>query len=187
MSAYGNGEVATVEGVPDTGEWGEVRSKIVEWHDPAGPARKARELDGLTYLRSILDGSVPAPPIAGLMNLRFLGAEPGRVVFALDPDESQYNPIGAIHGGAVCTLLDSVAGCAVHTTLPAGWGYTSVEIKVNYIRGAAKDSGALTATGVVKKAGRRIAFAEGEVTDAQGRLVATATSTLLVFEVPPRS
>ena len=140
MSESGNGAVATVEGAADA-EWGEVRSRTVEWRDPAGPARKARELDGLGYLRAILGGDIPAPPIASLMNLRFLEAEPGRVVFALDPDESQYNPIGAIHGGAVCTLLDSVAGCAVHTTLPAGWGYTSVEIKVNYIRGATRDSG----------------------------------------------
>lgn len=181
MTGTGNGRVATAAADE---KWGDVRSKTIEWRDPLGPALAARELDGLSYLRAIVDGDIPAPPIASLMNLQFVDAEPGHVVFALDPDESQYNPIGAVHGGVMCTLLDSVVGCAVHSTLPAGLGYTSVEIKVNYLRGVSRDSGTLTATGTVKKPGRRIAFAEGEVTDSQGRVVATATSTLLVFEVP---
>lgn len=168
----------------DEGDWGPTRSKTIEWHDPMRSARKAQQLDGLSFLQAIVDGVIPPPPIARLMNMRFESAETGSVVFTIDPDESMYNPIGGIHGGTMCTLLDSVVGCAVHTTLPAGFGYTSVEIKVNYLRPATRDSGILTATGTVKKGGRRIAFAEGEVTDAQGRVVATATSTLLVFEIP---
>ena len=168
----------------DKSDWGPIRSKTIEWHDPKGSARQAQQLDGLTFIQAVVDGSVPPPPIASLMNMRFVSVETGSVVFTLDPDESMYNPIGGIHGGTMCTLLDSVVGCAVHTTLPAGFGYTSVEIKVNYIRAATKDSGVLTATGTVKKGGRRIAFAEGEVIDSHGRVVATATSTLLVFEIP---
>lgn len=165
-------------------DWGSTRSKTVEWHDPLGSAVWAQELDGLTFMQSIVDGAIPVPPIANLMNMRFLDVETGSVTFALDPDESQYNPIGGLHGGVMCTLLDSVVGCAVHTTLPAGWGYTSVEIKVNFLRGVTQHSGALTATGTVKKGGRRIAFAEGEVTDSSGQIIATATSTLLLFEIP---
>ena len=91
----------------------------------------------------------------------------GRVVFTCEPDESAYNPIGAVHGGLVCTLLDSVTGCAIHSTLPQGKGYTSVEIKVNYLKAVRLDSGVLTATGTVVKAGSRVGFAEGVVTDAR--------------------
>ena len=89
-----------------------------------------------------------------------------------------------MHGGLVCTLLDSVAGCALHSTLPAGKGYTSVEIKVNYLKAVRESSGLLTAVGTVVKAGSRVGFTEGVVTDESGAVVATATSTLLVFDLP---
>jgi uncharacterized protein (TIGR00369 family) len=164
-------------------EWGEPRSRLVEWKDPKRPARAALTMDGLSYLQAIAAGTIPAPPISALMNMTLEHIEKGSAVFGLDPDESHYNPIGAVHGGVICTVLDSVAGCAVHSTLEAGWGYTSIEIKVNYIRGTTDDSGHLTARGTLRKAGSRIAFAEAELTDSQGRLIATATSTLLVFEV----
>ena len=104
--------------------------------------------------------------------------------FSCTVDESVYNPIGAVHGGLVCTLLDSVAGCAVHTTLPAGVGYTSIELKVTYLRAVTRASGPLTAVGTVVKPGRRVSFAEGQVFDAAGKLVATASSSLLVFPLP---
>ena len=130
-------------------------------------------------------GELPQPPIAGLLRFEMVSADPGRVVFTCEPDESAYNPIGAIHGGLVCTLLDSVTGCAIHSTLPQGKGYTSVEIKVNYLKAVRLSSGVLTATGTVVKAGSRVGFAEGVVTDAAGAVVATATSTLLVFDLYP--
>jgi uncharacterized protein (TIGR00369 family) len=117
------------------------------------------------------------------MNLEAVSAEVGRVEFRCTPDESHYNPIGTVHGGFVCTVLDSVLGCATQTTLPKGQGYTSLEIKVNYLRGLSSDSGELTAVGRVTKPGKRAAFAEGEVRDSEGRLVATASSTLLVFPI----
>ena len=104
-------------------------------------------------------------------------------MFTCLPDESAYNPIGAIHGGLVCTLLDAVAACAVLSTLPQGKGFTSVEIKVSYLRAVRLSSGLLTATGTVVKSGARVGFAEGVVTDANGALVATASSTLLVFDL----
>ncbi|ROS72102.1 PaaI family thioesterase [Cellulomonas sp. PhB143] len=157
------------------------RNRTVEWHDPLATAGRAQEVDGLTFLQEIVDGTIPPPPIANLMNMRFTAVEHGSVTFELDPDASQYNPIGTVHGGVLCTLLDSVAACALHTTLPRGTGYTSVEIKVSFLRAVTTSSGTLTATGTVTKPGRRVAFAEGQVHDAAGRLVATASTTLLVF------
>jgi uncharacterized protein (TIGR00369 family) len=117
------------------------------------------------------------------MEFTMAEAEPGRVVFTCHPDEPAYNPLGAVHGGVVCTLLDSVAGCAMHSTLPQGKGYTSIEIKVNYLKAVRTGSGLLTATGTVVKSGSRVGFTEGIVTDASGAVVATATSTLLVFDI----
>jgi uncharacterized protein (TIGR00369 family) len=118
------------------------------------------------------------------MQMGITSLEAGRVEFTCAVDESVYNPIGVVHGGLVCTVLDTVAGCAVHTTLPAGVGYTSIELKVNYLRAVHATSGPLTAVGTVVKPGRRVAFAEGEVRDAAGQTVATATSSLLVFPIP---
>ena len=117
-------------------------------------------MSGLELLESVRDGVLPPPPISQLFQMGVTTVEPGRVVFTCELDESAYNPIGVVHGGLVCTLLDTVVGCAVHTTLPRGTGCTSIEIKVP---------------------GRRVAFAEGSVSDASGKVVATATSTLLVF------
>jgi uncharacterized protein (TIGR00369 family) len=158
-----------------------VRSRVVEWEDPLVGAELAKTMSGLEYIEALIDGSVPPPPIAGLMRMTPTEASVGRVVFTCEPDESHYNPIGTVHGGLVCTLLDSVLGCAVQTTLPKGQGYTSLEIKVSYLRPVLATSGQLTATGIVTKPGRRAAFADGTVTDSEGRIVATASSTLLVF------
>jgi uncharacterized protein (TIGR00369 family) len=157
------------------------RSRIVSWQDPLVGAELAKTMTGLEYIQALIDGSIPPPPIVNLMNMTAVAAEVGRVTFTCEPNESHYNPIGTVHGGLVCTLLDSVAGCAVQTTLPAGQGYTSLEIKVNYLRPVLATTGTLTAVGVVTKPGRRAAFADCTVTDSQGRLVATASSTLLVF------
>jgi uncharacterized protein (TIGR00369 family) len=157
------------------------RSRVVSWENPLIGAAVAKTMTGIDYIRAMIDESVPPPPIAGLMLMRPVSADVGTVTFTCEPDESHYNPIGTVHGGLVCTLLDSVLGCAVQTTLPAGQGYTSLEIKVSYLRPVMADTGTLTAVGIVTKPGSRAAFAEGTVTDAQGRVMATASSTLLVF------
>jgi uncharacterized protein (TIGR00369 family) len=162
--------------------WGDERSRVITWHDPAPTAALGASMSGLEYLQAIVDRRLPPPPMGQVMRFEFLAVEPGRVVFACEPDESAYNPIGVVHGGLVCTLLDSVAGCALHSTLPAGKGYTSVEIKVNYLRAVRLSSGLLTATGNVVKAGSRVGFTEGVVTDSSGALVATASSTLIIFD-----
>jgi uncharacterized protein (TIGR00369 family) len=167
---------------PET--WGDARSRTVTWHDPMITAAGALQRTGLETLTAIRDGVLPPPPIAKLMQMEITALEEGRVEFTCTVDESVYNPIGVVHGGLVCTMLDTVAGCAVHTTLPAGVGYTSIELKVNYLRAVHATSGPLTAIGRVVKPGRRVAFAEGEVLDAAGRTVATASSSLLVFPIP---
>ena len=164
--------------------WGAPRSRTVTWHDPMITAAGALERSGLETLQAIRDGVLPPAPIGMLMQFDIRAIEEGRVEFGCVLDESAYNPIGVVHGGLVCTLLDTVAGCAVHTTLPAGVGYTSIELKVNYLRAVHGSSGPLTAIGRVVKPGRRVAFAEGEVLDAAGRTVATASSSLLVFPLP---
>jgi uncharacterized protein (TIGR00369 family) len=161
--------------------WGEARSRTVSWWDPMIGARAMHSLSGRDYLQAMIDGRLPPAPIAGLMAMTAVSVGDGTVEFRCLPDESAYNPIGVVHGGLVCTLLDSVAGCAVHSTLPAGVGYTSLEIKVNYLRSVRHGGGELTATGRVTKPGRRAAFADGEVRDGDGRLIATASSTCLVF------
>jgi uncharacterized protein (TIGR00369 family) len=164
--------------------WGEPSTRTVTWYDPERSAAKGLQLAGIDYLRAMLDGELPPPPISALIRMELVKVEEGRVEFTCEPDASAYNPIGTVHGGLVCTLLDSVAGCAIHSTLPQGKGYTSVEIKVSYLRPVLASSGTLTATGTVIKTGSRVGFTEGVVTDAAGNLVATATSTLLVFDLP---
>jgi len=164
-------------------DWGPQRSRTVTWFEPRPSTTKGLTMAGIDYLQAMVDGDLPQPPIGGLLQFEISNVAPGRVEFTCLPDESAYNPIGAIHGGLVCTLLDSVTGCAVHSTLPQGRGYTSVEIKVNYLKAVRLTSGALTATGTVVKSGSRIGFAEGIVTDASGAVVATASSTLLIFDL----
>jgi uncharacterized protein (TIGR00369 family) len=164
-------------------DWGPQRSKIVTWNEPGPSTAKGLAMPGVDYLRAMVSGELPQPPIAGLLDFAIVEADVGRAVFTCRPDESAYNPIGAVHGGLVCTLLDSVTGCAVHSTLPQGKGYTSVEIKVNYLKAVRLGSGLLTATGTVVKSGSRVGFAEGVVTDAGGAVAATATSTLLIFDL----
>lgn len=160
------------------------RTKTVTWEDPMIGAAAVPTMSGLDYMKELQAGTFPPPPILHLMNMELVSVEPGVVTFTAQPDESHYNPIGAVHGGFACTVLDSVAGCAVQTTLPQGFGYTSLEIKVNYLAGITATTGPLTAVGTVVKPGKRVAFAEGVLSDSSGKVVATASSTLLVFPIP---
>ena len=139
---------------------------------------------GLEQLRAAFEPGRPraGPGIARTLNIAPVEIEEGRVVCEGHPDETVYNPIGTVHGGYIATLLDSAVGCAVHSVLKAGQGYTTLELKVSYLRAVTKDTGPVRAEGQVIRAGRRAAFAEGRLTDAEGRLYATATSTLLVFD-----
>ena len=136
---------------------------------------------GLDQMRALMDGELPPPPIAELMDFRPVTVEEGRVVFAGTPGRQHYNPIGTVHGGVLATLLDSATGCAVHSTLPAGTGYTSLDLSVRFLRPVSVGSGTLRCTGEVLNAGRRTALAEARLTDAAGKLLAHATSTCLLL------
>lgn len=159
------------------------RTRTVTWEDPRPGVAAMPSMSGLEFLHAMMRGEYPGPPMAALLGMRLVAAELGTATFECEPHESHYNPIGAVHGGLVCTLLDSAIGCAAQTTLPAGQGYTSIELSVKYLRAVSPDSGTLTCVGRVTKPGSRVAFAEGVVTDSSGKAVATASGSLLVFPI----
>ncbi|WP_262701135.1 MULTISPECIES: PaaI family thioesterase [Streptomyces] len=139
-------------------------------------------LSGLDLIRWVQsERPTDVPTIGRLLGMRFDEVDPGRVVVSLDTRPDFANPLGTVHGGIAATLLDSAMGCAVHTTLPAGVGYTTLELKVNYIRAARTDGQTLSAEGTVLHAGRRTATAEGKVLDEQGKLIAHATTTCMIL------
>jgi uncharacterized protein (TIGR00369 family) len=154
----------------------------VSWQDPAALAERARAMPGREFLEGIRDGELPAAPIQDLMGFRLVEVEDGRVAFRAEPGEQHYNPIGVVHGGLAATLLDSAMGAAVHSTLPLGSGYSTLETKFNLVRAVTADSGSLLAEGRVVHRGSRVATAEGRIVrEADGKLVAHGTSTCLVL------
>jgi uncharacterized protein (TIGR00369 family) len=138
---------------------------------------------GLDYMRAIQRGELPPPPIAVVMNFEIAELEDGRAVFIGRPGEEHYNPIGVVHGGYASTILDSALGCAVHTTLPAGVGYTSQTLEVKYLRAIDRDTGAVRSEAEVIHRGRKTATSEARLTSLEtGKLLATGTSTCLLLE-----
>ncbi|MBV9956340.1 MAG: PaaI family thioesterase [Pseudolabrys sp.] len=137
--------------------------------------------DGLTFLRGIIAGTIPNPPISRMVNFHLAEAEPNRAVFEGLPQFEHYNPIGSVHGGFAMTLLDSALGCAIFTTLKKGEGWTTLEVKVNFVRAMSKDTGLVRAEGRVIHRGRTIATSEGEIKDRDGKIYAHATTTCMIF------
>ena len=163
----------------------EARNRTFSWHDPAALAELAGRRSGLELLQAMIAGELPPPPVMQLLDMSGFQAEEGRVVVELAVQEFHYNPLGRVHGGVLSTLLDTAAGCAVHTTLPAGMGYTSLDLNVKFLRPVTVRSGVLHCEGTVLARGRRTALGEAKLTDGSGRLVAHATSTCLLFEAAP--
>lgn len=157
------------------------RSLTVEWDDPKPGAEAARGMSGLEYLRTVAAGELPSVPMASLMGFGISEIDEGRVVFECIPGEQHYNPIGSVHGGLACTLFDSAMGCAVHTTLPAGVGYTTVELKVNFLRPISISTGRIFCEGKTIHVGGRVATAEARLTDETGKLYGHATTTCMIF------
>jgi uncharacterized protein (TIGR00369 family) len=157
------------------------RTRVVTWEDPAQLAKAAASMAGRDFLRAVVDGTLQAPPIARLMGFQIEEVGEGRVVFAVEPAEYHYNPIGVVHGGLAATLLDSVMGCAVHSMLPQGRSYTTLEIKVNFVRAISRTTGRVRGIGNVLHFGGTVATAEGKVVDAAGKLCAHATTTCLLL------
>lgn len=142
---------------------------------------------GLGFLQAMLSGELPYPPIMEAMNFTLIEAKKGRAVFQGSPQFAHYNPIGSVHGGWYCTVLDSALGCAVHSTLPQGKGYTTLELKVNMIRPLTETSGPVRAEGRIIHSGGQTAVAEATLFDSAGKLYASATTTCLIFDIPQYS
>ncbi len=141
----------------------QARVRSFEWADPALLAAGSDGLSGLDTMQAIVDGKLPPPPIASAFGISLAEVSPGRALFAIEPAEWMYNPLGSVHGGVAATLLDSCMGCAVHTTLDAGVGYTTTDLQVRYLRGMQAGAGRVLAEGRVVHAGRRTATAEGRL------------------------
>jgi uncharacterized protein (TIGR00369 family) len=160
------------------------RSRTYTWEDPIALRDAGAGLNGLDYLNRVFARKLPPPPIAATMDFTGAEVEEGRAVFVGQPSEFLYNPIGVVHGGFAMTMLDSAMGCAVHTTLAAGEGYTSVETSVNFVRPITLDTGRVRCEGKVLHRGRNVATAEGRlIAESTGKLLAHGTTTCLVFKL----
>lgn len=157
------------------------RTLTVSWDDPRPLAEAGRGLSGLEFLQKILAGELSRPPIAALLNFELVEVREGNAVFAVQPAEYHYNPIGVVHGGLAATLLDSAMGCAVQSMLPAGAGYTTLEIKVNFVRAMTAETGRVRCEAKAIHLGDRTATAEGRIVDEAGKLYAHGTTTCLVI------
>lgn len=137
--------------------------------------------DGLSFLRAIIAGTLPQPPITETLGFRLTEADDGRAAFEGLPEFRHYNPIGTVHGGFAMTLLDSALGCAIFTTLAKGEAWTTLELKINFVRPLTKDTGPVRAEGRVIHRGRTLATSEGDLRDRAGKLYAHATTTCMIF------
>lgn len=156
------------------------RTRVVEWQDPRAALDLRYRMHGLAYLQGVVDGRIPAPPIARLMNIRLVEVERGRAVFDMTPDESHYNPLGMVHGGVAATILDSAMGCALHAWLEPDDRYTTVEMKVNYLKAMTTATGRVRGIGTIVHLGRTTVLSEGRQVGEDDTLYAHATSTLLI-------
>lgn len=157
------------------------RTRTITWHDPMIGAEAAKGLAGLEYLLAMKRGEMLPPPFMTLIGIGMGDVEAGRVTFTLQPAEYHYNPIGSVHGGIISTLMDSAMGCAVHSLLPAGTGYTTLELKVNFLKSLTRYTGEVVCGGKAIHVGGRVATAEARLTDAAGTLYGHATTTCLIL------
>jgi uncharacterized protein (TIGR00369 family) len=140
-----------------------------------------KSYDGLGFLKAIVAGTLPQPPIAEVLGFHLIEAENGRAAFEGVPEFRHYTPIGSVHGGLAATLLDSALGCAIFSTLHKGDTWTTLELKVNFVRGLTQDTGPVRAEGRIIHRGRTLATSEGDLKDAAGKLYAHATTTCMIF------
>ena len=157
------------------------RTLTVTWTDPLANAEAGLRMGGLDYIRAVMGGEISRPPMAALLGMEIVEAEEGRALFALTPGEQHYNPIGVVHGGVAATILDSAMGCAVHTTLPAGWSYGTLDLSARFVRPLTADTGRILCEGVVVHRGRTTATTEGRVwSEESGKLLAHGTGSALL-------
>jgi uncharacterized protein (TIGR00369 family) len=158
--------------------WGAPRTRSVSWYDPAILAAAGAELPGRELLQAVIDGRLPPPPFASLFGADLVSVGDGQALFRITPDESTYNPAGIVQGGVLCTVLDAAAGCAVHTLLPAGVGFSAIEIKVSFLKALRAGDSVLEVHGRALRVGGRVAFAEADARNGDGELVGHATTSL---------
>jgi uncharacterized protein (TIGR00369 family) len=157
------------------------RTRTITWEDPTAAIQTGKAISGIDFLKALQSGELPQPPFAVLLGISITEVIEGRVVFTAEPSEYHYNPLGTVHGGIIATLLDSALGCSVQSMLPAGASYTTLELKVNFLRPVTTDTGTIYAEGKIIYVGGRIATAEGRLTDATGKLYAHATTTCIIL------
>jgi uncharacterized protein (TIGR00369 family) len=160
---------------------GAARVRTYSWADPGSAAAAARELAGSDFFGQLTSGELPVPPIAETLGFTAAAVKDGVARFELDPQEFHYNPIGSVHGGVIATLCDSACGCAVHSLLPAGAYYTSLDLSVKFLRRVTASTGRLVCEGTVVQLGSRSALARATLTGPDGQLYADATSTCMIF------
>ncbi|HVO15623.1 MAG TPA: PaaI family thioesterase [Alphaproteobacteria bacterium] len=159
------------------------RSRQVSWHDPLITAKAGHAMAGLDFLKALVEGKVPPPPITDSLGFTLSEVSEGVAVFTSTPAEYHYNPIAVVHGGLAATLIDSATGCAVHSTLPLGMAYTTVNLGVDFLRPITTATGPIRCEGRVVHRGSRIAIAEGKVIDAAGKVYAQGKSTCMIFKL----
>jgi uncharacterized protein (TIGR00369 family) len=157
------------------------RQRTFSWADPAAIAAAGARLSGTEFFAAIAEGKIPPPPVMQALDFDGVLFEEGRAAFRLQPKEFHYNPLGTVHGGVFATLLDSACGCAVHTMLPVGTFYTSLDLSLKFLRPVTVGTGPITAEATVVHFGRRTALAEGRITDGAGKVYVTATSSCLLM------
>ena len=148
------------------------------------PREIATAVAGLDFLEGLRKGAHPAPPFAAVTDIWIVEVESGRVVFEASPSSRFYNPLGTVHGGWISTLLDSAMGCAVHSVLKPGQGYTTIDMTINFVRPVFEKTGKLKCQGKIIHAGGRAATAEGRVWDEAGTLIAHGSETCMIMAVP---
>lgn len=158
------------------------RTRTIEWEDQSGVTTEARRLSGAEFFDAMRRGKLPKPPFTQLIGIDLFDEGQGTFRMSLTPDECHYNPMGCVHGGILATLLDSVMSGAVHTVLPAGRAYLTIEMSVYFLRPVFEQSGEIMAEGKVVSAGHQIATAEGRIVDSVGDLCATGSATCLIYD-----
>lgn len=158
------------------------RTKEITWEDPAPGAKQALQMDGIDYLKAMSAGQLPLPPLLYTLDFKVGQLEPGNVSFSFQPQEFHYNPMGSVHGGVISAILDSAMGCSLHSLLEAGRAYTTLELKVNFLRAVTIQTGELQAVGKVIHLGGRTGLVEAQLLDDKGQVYAHATSTCMIFK-----
>ena len=165
----------------------EIRERTFRWDDPMKGAKEALTMAGLDYFQAMNDGRLPMPPLLHTLDFKVESIEKGKAVFAFEPQEFHYNPIGTVHGGVISAILDSAMGCSIHSLLAAGTGYTTLELKVNFLKAITIKSGELKAVGKVIYSGSRTALVEAQLIDEKGTIYAHGVSTCMIFNLKAES